>query len=200
MKKALLVLAVLAIAATASAGNLPIGDAIPWNAPWGPAATVTDLGGNVVKIAVSNGSAGLFWRLPAVASEEVQITGTWEGNVDNVGWAEVMFFTSTAGQDNATVAGRIDVGNAADIAAKHDDWGLNGGPIWGPEPIENALHPDGPGTIIHATCDEVIVAIKIGQSGGGTANWATYDLTYIPEPASALLLLGGLPLLLRRRR
>jgi hypothetical protein len=50
---------------------------------------------------------------------------------------------------------------------------------------------------IHATCSEVIVALKVG-SVGSEGSWATYDLTYVPEPAAALLL--GLPLMLLRRR
>lgn len=195
MRKALVCVAVLAMAVSAYAGNLDPAAAIPWAAPWGSPATVTNLGGGVVNLDITsnNGSAGIFWRLPAYESEIVQITGTWEGNCGGSGWAEVMFFSSTAGWSDGDVASRIDTGNAADIAAKHDSWGLNGGPVFGPEPIEAAPMPGGSGFLIHATCDEVIVALKVGN----TAN-VTYDLTYIPEPATALLL--GLPLLLFRRR
>ena len=43
MRKLLVVMAVLAIVAPASAGNLDPADAIPWNAPWGPPPIITDL-------------------------------------------------------------------------------------------------------------------------------------------------------------
>ena len=200
MKKVLIVMAVLAMVAPAMAGNLPIGDAIPWNAPWGSSATVTDLGDNVVQLDLTTGSAGIFWRLPAYDSEPVSVTGTWSGDVSAPGWAEVMFFTSTEGLSDGDVASMIDVGNAPLIAAKKDGWGLNTPPtVWGPEAIELSPHPAPGGNFeLHATCAEVVIGLKIGANPGTVS--ATYDLTYIPEPASLMLLLGGLPLLLRRRR
>ena len=196
MRKVLCLIAVLAMASSAFAGNLDVGAAIPWHAPWGDPADVTDLGGGVINLDIgsNNGSAGIFWRLPAFPSEIVSVTGTWEGDCGGSGWAEVMFFTSTEGLDDSVVANRMDVGAGIDIAAKHDSWGLNGGPVFGPEPIEAAPHPSPGGVFeLHATCSEVIIGLKVGN----TAN-VTYDLTYIPEPATALLL--GLPLLLVRRR
>ncbi len=198
MKKAMVVV-LLAMAAPAFAGNLDLADAIPWKAPWGNAATVADQGGGVFNLSIApTGSAGIFWRLPAFPSEIVQITGTWTGDTDGAGWAEVMMFTSTEGWTDADIISRIDTGNAADIVAKHDAWGLNGLPAWGWQPIEAApMNPPGGLYEIHATCAEVVVALKVGD-GGGSGTWATYDLTFVPEPAAALLL--GLPLMLLRRR
>jgi len=198
MKKALVVMAVLAIIAPANAGNLLLEDAIPWGAPTGDPPWITDLGGGVINLDIisDNGGGGLFWRLPAVMSETVSVTGEWWGDTGGSGWAEVMFFTSTEGLSDIDVANRIDVGNPGDIAAKHDSWGMNGPPAFGPEPIETAPHPAPGGNFeIQATCAEAIVAFKVGN----TAN-VTFDVSYIPEPASAmLLLLGGLPFLRRRR-
>lgn len=192
MKKAM-VFVLLAMAAPALAGNLNLADAKPWAAPWGNPATVSDQGNGVFNLSIGYGSAGVFWRLPALPSEIVKITGSWTGSTGNLGWAEVMMFTSTEGLSDAEIANRIDVGNAADIVAKKDSWGLNPPNPWGWEDILAAkTNPQE----IHATCSEVVVALKVGSVGNGT--WATYDLTFIPEPAAALLL--GLPLMLLRRR
>ncbi|HNS41032.1 MAG TPA: hypothetical protein PKJ56_12420, partial [Promineifilum sp.] len=172
MKKAMVVV-LLAMAAPAFAGNLDLADAIPWKAPWGNAATVADQGGGVFNLSIApTGSAGIFWRLPAFPSEIVQITGTWTGDTDGAGWAEVMMFTSTEGWTDADIISRIDTGNAADIVAKHDAWGLNGLPAWGWQPIEAApMNPPGGLYEIHATCAEVVVALKVGD-GGGSGTWA----------------------------
>ncbi|HPD30386.1 MAG TPA: hypothetical protein PLL20_10345 [Phycisphaerae bacterium] len=197
MKKAM-VFVLLAMAAPALAGNLNLADAKAWGAPWGQAATVSDQGNGVFNLSIGYGSAGVFWRLPAFPSEIVRITGTWTGDCGGAGWAEVMMFTSTEGMSDAEIANRIDTGNAADIVAKHDSWGLNGGPAWPWQAIEAApMTPPGGKYEIHATCAEVVVALKVGQVGQ-PGTWATYDLTFIPEPAAALLL--GLPLMLLRRR
>ena len=201
MKKVLIVMAVLAIAAPAMAQDPLIttyGPGTPWAAGWGNPANAVYNGNQVTLDVGGNGSAGLFWRLPAWDSEPIAVTGIWEGDVGSGGWAEVMFFTSTEGLTDADIASRIDVGGAADIAAKKDSWGLNTPPnAWGPEPIESAPHPAPGGHFdLHATCAEAVIAMKVGNTAV-----VTYDLAYVPEPASLMLVaLGGLPLLLRRRR
>jgi len=183
------------MAAPALAGNLDLGDAIPWKAPWGNAATATDQGNGVFNLAIQpTGSAGVFWRLPAYPSELISVCGCWSGDTGDAGWAEVMMFTSTEGMSDADIIARIDTGAAADIVAKKDSWGLNPPNPWSLESITLAMtNPQE----IHATCAEVVIALKVGTVGT-KGSWATYDLTYVPEPAAALLL--GLPLMLLRRR
>ena len=195
MRTLLLVIAALAIATPAIAGNLDLGQAIPWAAPWGNAATVVDNGdGTITASMAPTGSAGVFWRLPAEESELVSIEGMWTGTTDGAGWAEVMMFTSTEGMSDVDIANRIDAGSTpGDIRVKHDSWNL-GPSTWGWEDIQAAaLEP----LEIHATCAEVVIAIKVGD-GGGSGTQVTYDISYVPEPAAALLL--GLPMLLVRRR
>ena len=194
MRTLLCVIAALAFAATASAGNLVPDDAIGWAAPWGNPANIVDHGDGTFTAAVGgNGSAGIFWRLPAWESEMVSVEGMWAGMVGNQnGWAEVMMFTCTEGMSDGDIAARIDAGNVAgDIVVKKDGWGLNTPPlVWGMEDIRlAALEP----LEIHATCNEVVIAVKAGNVAT-----LTYDISYVPEPAAALLL--GLPMLLVRRR
>ena len=197
MRTLLCLIAALALVAPASAGNLDLGEAIPWAAGWGDPAGVVDNGDGTISASINNGSAGVFWRLPAEASETISIEGAWTGTTGAAGWAEVMMFTCTVGMSDGDIAARIDNGSVApdDIRVKKDSWGLNPPNPWGWEDIAaSALAP----LEIHATCDEVIVALKVGHSGSGGPTQATFDLTYVPEPAAALLL--GLPMLLIRRR
>ena len=193
MRTLLCVIAALAFATTATAGNLVPADAIAWAAPWGNPANVVDNQDGTFTIDVGgNGSAGIFWRLPAFESEMVSVEGLWAGDVGSGGWAEVMMFTSTEGMSDGDIAARIDAGNVAgDIVVKKDSWGLNTPPnAWGFEDIAlAALEP----LEIHATCAEVVIAVKAGNTAV-----LTYDISYVPEPAAALLL--GLPMLLVRRR
>ena len=197
MRKLLLsVLVVGMIAAPASADLLlDPAAATPWHAPWGDPALVSGGPGDFsMQIPSNNGSAGIFWRLPAWESEIIDVLGQWQGDCGGAGWAEIMVFTSTEGLEDSVVANRMDVGNVADIWVKHDSWGLNGGPAFGPEPYPDAQMPGGQTLPLHATCNEVIVGLKVGNTAD--VNWIGLD--YVPEPVSALLL--GLPMLFIRRR
>ena len=193
MKKALIVMAVLAMVAPAmaqQAGPLitEFGNGTPWYGGWGNSVNAV-YDGNLVTLDVGgSGSSGLYWRLPAEESEMVELAGTWSGDATG-GWAEVMFFTSTEGWTDGDVVSRINGPFSTDAIAKRED-----GPF--SENIADNTFPGTGSSIIHATCNEVIVALKVGN-----AAVITYDLTYVPEPASLMLVaLGGLPLLLRRRR
>ena len=114
--------ALMVTAATASAGNLLPGAGIPWAAPWGNPANVVDHGDGTMTMDVAgNGSAGLFWRLPAWPSEIVSVTGQWMGDVGGGGWTEVLIFTSTVGMSDADIGNFIDGTGAGspEIVARH---------------------------------------------------------------------------------
>ena len=196
-------LALMVSATSAFGGNLSPGEpppgSIPWKAPWGNPANVVDHGDGTFTMDVAgDGSAGIFWRLPAWATESVSVTGSWSGDTGPGGWAEVLIFTSTVGMTDEDIGIFINNTGAGDpeIVTKHDSWDLPtqgiGPHTWGPNPIEDDATGWGPFEI-HATCPEVIIATKVGNTAV-----ATFDISYIPEPASVLLL--GLPLLLVRRR
>ena len=204
-------LALMVFASTASAGltNGDFDDPVSengwtrWRAPWGANEVWSDPAGpssGDLSLPGGNGSFGWYQRVAVAASEMVTISGEWTGDTGAAGWAEVMLFTSTEGLSDADVANRCDAGAAGDIAFKKDSWGLNPPNPWGWEPIGQSPFPDGNGGTIHATCNEVVVALKLGSVGGDNP-WVSYDnlvIDVVPEPATALLL--GLPLLLIRRR
>ena len=193
MRKVLCVMAVLAIVAPASATNLDPADAIPWAAPWGnDANVVVQPDGSVTMDVGGNGSAGIFWRLCALPSEPVSVTGLWDGDCGGGGWAEVLIFTCTDAMSDDDIGAFIDGTGAGspEIVAKHDSWDL--GPIVFNEPIENGATGWGPFEI-HATCPEYVIGLKVGNTAV-----VHFDIDAVPEPASALLL--GLPMLLVRRR
>jgi hypothetical protein len=183
MRKAIALFAVLALAAPAMAVQLDINDATPWQGGWGGPATLIDNGDGSFDAQQTNGSAGAFWRIEAFASEIVTLSGSWEGSMDGAAWAEILLFTSTEGWTDGDVGSFINGTATGDpeIVAKYE----------ASFPAEEFSYD------IHATCAEVIVAVKVGQATGGMTD-VTYSLDVVPEPATALLL--GLPLVLVRRR
>jgi len=174
-----------------------------WNAPWGT-VTVDTAGcpnpGNPEPSAshsTGHGSGGIYQVVAVAPGTVVTVDADWTGDLKDAGWAEVMLFSPSAGED---IAGRIDAGNAADIAYKKDSWGMNPPTAWDWEPASLSPHPSGNGGTITVGADGlVVVATKLGTVGA--ANWACFDnITLVPEPATmALLGLSGLALLRRRR-
>jgi hypothetical protein len=155
-------------------------------------------------------SFGWFQRIQVQAGQIYELSGCWCGDVSPLGWAEVMAFSCTEGVSDDDVISRIDTGNGADIAAKKDGWGLNPPDVWDCDEIGDApygsynviMTPTGPAFEIPATCNEIVIALKLGT---GTWNpdhdgmYACFDnLELVPEPVTALLL--GLPMLFLRRR
>lgn len=207
MKK-LMVIAMLALATPAFANVLVNGDWSTgdetgwtrWRAPWGstegwavtsggptaPEGTLFGSGGN--------GSYGWYQVVAVPASEMVTVTADWKGDIGGAGWAEVMLYTSA--DPNANWGNLADSGGAGDIAFKKDSWGMNPPTAWGWQAASLSPHPSGNGGTIHSL-GYVCVALKLGGFPMGTVSFDNIILT--PEPAAALLLLAGLPLLRRRR-
>jgi hypothetical protein len=171
-----------------------------WRAPWGAGETwaVTNNGPTPPEGTASlNGttsSFGWFQRIPVEACRMYVVSADWAGNIGGAGWAEVMFFSCTEGLSDGDVINRIDTGNAADIAYKKDSWGMNPPTSWGWEAASLSPHPSGNGGLIHADCNEVVVALKLGQ-GAGNQVWTSWDniqVFNIPEPGTMMLLGSGL--------
>ncbi len=144
---------------------------------------------------------GWFQRIPVSVPGPYTVSADWAGDIDGLGWAEVMLFSCTDGLSNDDVIARIDVGNFEDIAFKKDSWGMNPPTAWDWEPASLSPHPQGNGGVIEATCPEIVVALKLGSTSYVPV-WTSWDnITVVPEPATlAVLAMGGGLALLKRRR
>lgn len=214
-------LAMMAFATTASAnlivnGGFDTGDETGWtrwNSPWGGGQVwevldcdceqgtcpepCDDLQGRLRLPPNATRSFGWFQRIAVQASTTYTLSGCWCGELLDHGWAEVMMFTCTEGMSDSDIASRLDTGNAADIVAKKDTWGLNPPNPWDCDNLaDSAMNPFD----IHATCNEIVIGMKLGSDTGKAQDrWVCFDhLSLVPEPTTALLL--GLPLVLLRRR
>ena len=214
MKKITLLglLAIVAVAPQASAvnvlvnGDFTAGEAnwTRWRAPWGSSENwaVTGSGptppeGNLYG---SGGNASFGWyQIVPVAPGSASLSAVWSGSIGGAGWAEMLLFSSATllpAQDWVT---RIDTGNAADLAFKKDSWGMNPPIDWPWQSASLSPHPSGNGGTI-MSLGYVCVALKLGGFPTGSVYFDDIALEVVPEPSSALLLLlAGLPLLLRRR-
>jgi hypothetical protein len=203
MKKLAGLLLVLAVVAPASAVNLLVnGDFSAgetgwtrWAAPWGAsnyAVGPTDL---QYLNQGQQGSFGLYQVVPVPASEMVEVSADWAGDINGAGWAEVMLYTSA--DPNANWANIADTGNASDIAFKKDSWGMNPPTAWTWQAASLSPHPSGNGGVIHSE-GYVCVATKLGSVSGSAVGVEFDNIVLTPEPATMLLL--GIPVLFLRRR
>jgi hypothetical protein len=201
MKK-VIVIVMLAVATPAFANMVVNGDFsngengwTQWNSPWGGPFT-WDTSGATGRLACGGGSFGWVQAITTVPGKTYTITADWQGSGSN-NWVEVLFFND----DGRAIYDQLDAPLNSSILTKVDGWGMNGGMPFGPAPAMNGSYwfASGPNTnTILATGTTMYVGIKTGASGGSTD--AIFDNVVVtPEPAAALLLLAGLPLLRRRR-
>ena len=190
-------LAFMAFATTASGlvvnGDWNTGDETGWtrwNSPWGgpfnwsvdPTEGQLPSGPPSGKLVLDNGSFGWYQFITVIPDEDYTIVGCWKGI--NVGWAEIIF----ANDDGRAVYDQLDA--PTNIACKRD-----GGATFDWEDIQLSQLD---GTTIHTTGTQVLVGLKLGQSGGGTSTAWFDNIDAVPEPTAVLLL--GLPMLFLRRR
>jgi hypothetical protein len=183
------------VAASFVNGDFSTGDEtgwMHWLAPWGLGNwSITSSGptppeGTLFLGSGQTGNFGWFQRVPAVVSETYTLSGLWAGDIGDSGWAEVMFFSGTAGLSDADVIARIDAGNPADIAFKKDSWGMNPPTAWDWEPMALSPHPDGNGGVSHSL-GEVVVAMKLGSTSGSPVSVSFDELSIVDSSAVTLM-------------
>ena len=203
MKTSLCVGLLLAVTAAASGANLltngdfATGDETGWTrwrAGWGATENWAVAGGiGQLYGAGGDGSFGWFQAVPMPVGDIATVDATWTGSIGGAGWAEVMLYTSA--NPAADWGFLADTGAASDIAFKKDSWGMNPPTTWDWQPASMSPHPSGNGGMV-VSQGYVAVAVKLGGFPMGSVNFE--DVTLAPEPASAMLLCLGLPLLRRR--
>lgn len=217
MKKVFVLTAlVLALSLPAAAdlvnGDWSTGDETGWTrwwAPWGASNYGVTFNGPFAPEGTAwldqgqQGSFGWYQVVECPAGMLCCIQGMWAGDIDGLGWAEVMFWTTNDPNENH--GNRADVGNSADIAFKKDSWGMNPPTAWDWESIAKSPHPQGNGGMLISQ-GYVVVGLKVGSVSGNPV-WASWDnlcLYCVPEPGSLLALATGLVGLagfaVRRRR
>lgn len=204
-----LVIAIMVISAPAFANLLVNGDFsngengwVRWNSPWGGPFSWDATSGSGV-LSTGSGSFGWAQTIATVPGMPYTINAMWTADGGN-NWIEILF----CNDDGRSLYDQMDAPANASIICKVDGWGMNGGnPINGGAPV-NAMNgsywfPSGPMTnTIIATGTSMIVGLKTGTVGPGTAAWFDdVSVTTIPEPASILALVAGLGgLVIRRKR
>ena len=173
-----------------------------WGAGWGGPYTWDASSGSGV-LSTGMGSFGWAQTITTVPGTLYTINAMWTGDGGN-NWIEILFLND----DGRSLYAQMDAPLNSSIICKVDGWGMNGGnPINGGMPV-NAMngaywYPAGPKTnTIMATGTTMIVGLKTGTVGPGTAAWFDdVSVTAVPEPASILALVAGLGgLVIRRKR
>lgn len=209
MKKVIVVMAVLAMAATANANLLSgtWGDSnVDQGNGWGSGITWSGASSTGITGATNGGSYYAYQVIPAVVGETYTVTGNVSVGGSSL-WTEVLLFSLDGGEN---LDAEADSGGDAvvhpNIISKIDSWGMNTASIGaGPVDIASVLWagsahaPARINTDHVATSDTLVIALKVGASGG--SNTTTFsEMSLTPEPtALALMVLGFLPLLRRRR-
>ncbi|HOA74478.1 MAG TPA: carbohydrate binding domain-containing protein [Phycisphaerae bacterium] len=144
-----------------------------------------------------NGSLGVK-QVVAVPANTPLTLSAWvkaPGASYPVNWAEVLLYPFAV-TDDAT---QIDNNSDPYLVWKRDSWGGKDGVPGGFLPTPNQDWELVTGTITSPT-GFVTIAFKFGQNDQLNAgNIRVDDVVLVPEPAAALLLVAGLPLLRRRR-
>ncbi len=199
MKKVIVAMAVLAMVSTANA-NLLSGTWQQYQAAWG-GAVFSNISDSSVTIQTGGGSNVAYQVVNVTPGQTYTLSGTVAGQGSNY-WTEVLLF-EFAGENLAGGDGIDAPAPDANIQLKSDGFGLNGFVYPGPTNFDTnvwAFPPNGsPSLDITPAGNQIVVGLKAGASGGSNeANFTNVSL--VPEPSAlALIALGFLPLLRRRR-
>ncbi len=181
---------------------------VNWHANWGSNPNVNLAGDSAAIDVGGNGSAGIaiLVDITGVTGQPITLSGEWGGNASGTAWVETMFFqTNDPDMADETSANFVvfNTGDPADIALKHDSFGLPD-TVWGPETFAADATNNGAsqgftaGLTQIATQDYAVIAFKTGNDG---TIMGLDNITLVPEPSSlALLAFCVTPFLLRRRR
>lgn len=158
-----------------------------WSSPWGGPCT-WDASGGTGNLSTSMGNFGWYQRVTVVPSQEYTLVGSWTGNIGTAGWTEVMILDCTEALSDVDVVTRIDTGNASDIAAKKDSWGLNPPTTWAWESIALSPMIGGHSFTFQTPCTEVVIALKLGAVG--SPGMVSFDDLELDTEPSAVQLRG----------
>jgi hypothetical protein len=187
---------------TPALGNFPVELWHEYVAGWGDGSFSWDTDG--VTISTTGGSAVQYRIYDVTPGETYTLIGHAKQTPGATSyWVEVLLFEYT-GQDLAAGDGIDAPAPDANIQLKSDGWGMNQDVLQGDGhdfDVNIWGYPNNPNASLDITPvgSQVVVALKAGGSGPNSVEFTGVDL--IPEPTTlALIALGGVPLLVRRRR